>query len=209
MKKLSKKQIIIIIVSVILVLSLIGAIADRTKKAESTTNSTEATSIEPTYKTTTEPTTEPTTIPATEPTTIPATEPTTIPATEPTTIPATEPTTIPATEPTTIPATEPTTVPATEPAEQGTKITVENLTTPIDAGKEATLTIKGKPNTEYRISVYYSSGASKADGLENKTTDSNGFLSWTWKVGAKTKSGTYRIVISGDNEKLTTYFKVN
>ena len=177
MKKLSKKQIIIIIVSVILVLSLIGAIADRTKKAESTTNSTEATSIEPTYKTTTEPTTEPTTIPATEPTTIPATEPTT--------------------------------VPATEPAEQGTKITVENLTTPIDAGKEATLTIKGKPNTEYRISVYYSSGASKADGLENKTTDSNGFLSWTWKVGAKTKSGTYRIVISGDNEKLTTYFKVN
>ena len=67
----------------------------------------------------------------------------------------------------------------------------------------ATLSIKGKPNTEYSISVYYSTAASKADGLENKTSDSNGNISWTWKVGGRTNSGTHKIVIKEANGDTT------
>lgn len=88
-----------------------------------------------------------------------------------------------------------------------TGITIVDVTKNIvNAGETATLTIKGKPNTEYSISVYYSSGASKAAGLENKISDSNGNVTWTWEVGAKTKSGEHRIVINGGGDKIETKF---
>lgn len=81
-----------------------------------------------------------------------------------------------------------------------------------EAGKvknnsEAELTIHGKPNTEYRISVFYSTKRSEAAGLENATTDSNGKLTWIWKVGAKTNAGTHKIEIEGGGEKVTTSFE--
>lgn len=81
-----------------------------------------------------------------------------------------------------------------------------------EAGKvknndEAELTINGKPDTEYRISVFYSTKRSEAKGLENATTDSNGTLTWIWKVGAKTAAGKHKIEIEGGGEKITTYFE--
>lgn len=78
----------------------------------------------------------------------------------------------------------------------------------VNRNELTTVSIKGVPNTKYTISVYYSSGASKADGLESKTSDSNGNVSWTWKVGGKTKAGTYRIVIEGGGQETTLYFTV-
>lgn len=68
----------------------------------------------------------------------------------------------------------------------------------VEAGQGARLTIQVTPNTEYQISVYYSSGASKAKGLEPKKSDANGNISWTWKVGSRTKAGEYKIVVTGD-----------
>lgn len=81
-----------------------------------------------------------------------------------------------------------------------------------EAGKvknnsEAELTIQGKPDTEYRISVFYSTKRSEAAGLENATTDSSGKLTWIWKVGAKTSAGTHKIEIEGGGEKITTSFE--
>ncbi|AOT68305.1 stalk domain-containing protein [Geosporobacter ferrireducens] len=74
----------------------------------------------------------------------------------------------------------------------------------VKAGENATVTIQGTPGVEYKISVFYSSGASKAAGLEAKKADSNGNVSWTWKVGSSTKPGKYDVVIKGDKEiKLT------
>lgn len=70
----------------------------------------------------------------------------------------------------------------------------------------ASLTIQGKPNTDYRISVYYSSGESTAEGLGMKTSDSDGYVTWEWKVGARTKAGSHKIVISGGSDTLTVYF---
>ena len=65
----------------------------------------------------------------------------------------------------------------------------------------ATLTIKGKPNTEYDIKVYYSTKQSDAKGLENKVSTSDGTVTWTWKVGSGTKPGTRSITVEGGGEK--------
>jgi len=65
-------------------------------------------------------------------------------------------------------------------------------------GEEVTVLLRGKPNTEYKIDVYYASGPSKSPGLIDLTSDLDGEVSWTWKVGTNTAPGEYRIVITGD-----------
>lgn len=70
----------------------------------------------------------------------------------------------------------------------------------------AELTIQGKPNTTYRISVFYSTKRSEAAGLEDQTSDESGLLTWIWKVGARTKAGSHTIEIAGGGEKIETSF---
>ena len=103
-----------------------------------------------------------------------------------------------------------TTQPETKPEPDADQdISIINITSPVSVNSNATITIKGKPNTEYDINVYYSSGISKAKGLENKISDENGTVSWTWKVGAKTKKGEYKIIVKDENNSIETYFEVN
>lgn len=105
------------------------------------------------------------------------------------------------TESETVPETE------TEPdTDVENSLTLIYITERVQNNNIATLKIKGKPNTEYHIEVYYSSGSSNAEGLENKTSDKNGYVTWQWKVGAKTKEGSHRILIFGGGEKLETSF---
>ena len=87
-------------------------------------------------------------------------------------------------------------------------ITLVSITSPISINKTATLTVKGLPNAEHGINVYYSSGASSAAGLEKKISDDSGLVSWSWKIGARVKSGTYRIVVNCGELEYTTYFVV-
>ena len=72
----------------------------------------------------------------------------------------------------------------------------------------ATVTVKGKANTLYSIEVYYSSGKSTAAGLEDKTSDENGQVSWTFKVGGRTTPGEYKMIISDGNETAELKFTV-
>lgn len=88
------------------------------------------------------------------------------------------------------------------------EIYIISLTNPAYQGNNATIKIKGKPNTEYSIAVYYKSGASQADGLHKKTSNANGEVSWTWRVGARTSPGTYKITITGGGESYQTTFTV-
>ena len=66
----------------------------------------------------------------------------------------------------------------------------------ISKGKESEIKIKGEPNTKYDIKVYYASGVSKAKELVSKTSDSEGYVTWRWKVSANTKSGNYKFTIN-------------
>lgn len=96
------------------------------------------------------------------------------------------------------------------PAEtQTTGIELISMTNPLRRNEDAQITIKGAPNTEYRIDVYYSSGRSTADGLENKVSDSEGYVTWTWHVGGRTKLGdNKRVEIKGGGQTLKTTFSV-
>lgn len=82
------------------------------------------------------------------------------------------------------------------------KLTVTSAPGTVSKGSTASISIKGKPNTQYSIAVHYSSGVSKASGLESKMSDANGKATWSWKVGAKTKSGTYDVVISDGTDEI-------
>ena len=83
-------------------------------------------------------------------------------------------------------------------------INLVSLTSPISRGSDVTVSIKGLPNTTYDIDVIYSSGESKASGLEDKTSDSEGDVSWTFKVSSNVKPGTYEVKIT-DGEDSASY----
>ena len=76
------------------------------------------------------------------------------------------------------------------------EIDVVSLTSPIAAGGTARLKIKTAPNAACTITVYYKSGASQAQGLGQQTADNNGYVTWSWKVGARTTAGIWRIVVT-------------
>lgn len=82
-----------------------------------------------------------------------------------------------------------------------------SLTETVEVSQTASVTVKGLPNTEYDITVTYSS-ESEAAGLENKVSDNDGTVSWSWRVGARTKPGRYTIDIRCHSEKITLYFEV-
>ena len=83
-------------------------------------------------------------------------------------------------------------------------INLVGLTSPVSRGGDVTVSIKGLPNTTYDIDVMYSSGESKASGLEDKTSDSEGNVSWTFKVSSNVKPGTYEVKIT-DGEDSASY----
>lgn len=87
-------------------------------------------------------------------------------------------------------------------------VTLVSLTSPIKAGKTATIEIISDPGVEYEIIVKYSSGASSAKGLEPKFSDNEGRVSWTWKVSANVKPGEYSITITSGNASYKTTFVV-
>ncbi len=87
-------------------------------------------------------------------------------------------------------------------------LTLVDLTETVSRGSKASVTIQGSPSIVYTIEVHYSTTISTAKGLEPKTADDNGTVSWTWTVGSRTKPGSYRIVIRGGGETITLSFTV-
>ncbi len=81
------------------------------------------------------------------------------------------------------------------------------LTESVPAGRKASVTVQGLPDTEYSITVTYES-VSHAKGLEGKVSDTNGVVSWEWRVGNRTKPGKYKIEIQCKTEKITLFFTV-
>lgn len=78
----------------------------------------------------------------------------------------------------------------------------------VGQNETATVTIQGLPNTLYSITVHYKSGPSSAEGLEDKTSDGSGQVSWSWKVGGRTSPGTFHITVSGGGETITLPFTI-
>ena len=91
-------------------------------------------------------------------------------------------------------------------------IEVVYVTSPVCPGENATLQALTTPGASCDITVYYKSGPSTASSLYPKTADSDGYISWTWKVGTNTTPGSWRIVVSASYDSQTasdsTYFTV-
>ena len=88
-------------------------------------------------------------------------------------------------------------------------ISLVSLDSPISRGNDVTVSIKGLPNTNYDIDVIYSSGPSKASGLEDKISDSEGNVSWTFKVSSNVKPGTYEVKISDGKDSASYSLEVS
>ncbi len=91
-------------------------------------------------------------------------------------------------------------------------LTIVSLTSPVSPGADATLRAKTIPNATCSIEVYYKTGLSEAAGLETKSADASGDVSWTWRVGSGTAPGDWRIVVTatldGQQAKREAYLTV-
>ena len=94
------------------------------------------------------------------------------------------------------------------PRTTSSNINLVSLDSPVSKGSDVTVSIKGLPNTTYDIDVIYSSGASKASGLEDKTSDSEGTVSWTFKVSSNVKPGTYEVKITDGKDSASYSLEV-
>ena len=106
------------------------------------------------------------------------------------------------------PTEEPTKEPTTEPTIEPSTIELISMTTPVQRNSNAFVEVKGIPDTKYTINVYYSSGVSNADGLEEKTSDLDGVISWEWKIGGQTGKGDYFLRVTGGGTSLRVDFSV-
>ena len=88
-------------------------------------------------------------------------------------------------------------------------IVVIDYTDVVGRGERASIKIQGEPNTAYTCNVEYKSGLSTAEGLGEKQSDAEGYVSWSWKVGSKT-SLDYKptIMISGGGDSISVSFEV-
>ncbi len=92
------------------------------------------------------------------------------------------------------------------PTVASARVVLVRVTSPINAGAYATLTVSVSPSHRCSITVYYKSGSSTAAGLYPK---SGPRISWTWKVGTRTTPGRWPIVVScGSAGTLRTSFVV-
>ena len=90
-----------------------------------------------------------------------------------------------------------------------TGIEIIDYTSVIGRGEYASIKIKGEPQTDYECEVEYQSGMSTAKGLGEKRSDSNGYVTWSWKVGTRT-STKYQptIYIRGGGDSISVTFRV-
>ncbi|OGO41996.1 MAG: hypothetical protein A2W36_06975 [Chloroflexi bacterium RBG_16_58_14] len=79
------------------------------------------------------------------------------------------------------------------------------ITSPIEVGKHATVTVKTLPGTGCSIEYLLPSGEpSQSQELKPKDADANGICAWCWQIGTNTTPGKGQVIVTvGDTEKKT------
>ena len=98
--------------------------------------------------------------------------------------------------------------PAPETGNADTPLHVVAITSPITKNSIASLDAVGKPNTTYSITVIYATATSEAQGLGPRAANADGQVSWSWKIGASVKPGSYKIVLEGGVETVESFIEV-
>ena len=164
----------------------------------------------PTATSTITPTKQPTPTPTPTPTKAP--KPTATPTPAPTPTLAPKPTATPTAAPTPTKAPKPTATPAPTAEVSRSRaagIVIVDYSETVSRGARAFIEIQGAPNTEYTCDVEYKSGPSTADGLGTKSSNGDGIVRWSWKVGSRTSLDyTPTIYISGGGDSISVDFEV-
>lgn len=89
------------------------------------------------------------------------------------------------------------------------ELVITDCTYIVHKNQKASVTIKGKPNTEYICRVKYQSGYSNAKGTGALISDSEGYVTWTWKIGSQTSTSFKPIItITGNGQTITAEITV-
>jgi len=76
-------------------------------------------------------------------------------------------------------------------------------------GGYAGITVQTTPGAECSIQYITPHGTiSRAAGLMNQTADSDGKVSWTWKIGSNTEPGTGSVTVTCNGEYATTPIEI-
>lgn len=86
--------------------------------------------------------------------------------------------------------------PAPAPTAVPLAISKVSVTESVAPGDKATVVITTAAAAECTIMVTYDSGPSQASGLEGRTADAAGKVTWSWTVGRNTIAGTWPIDIA-------------
>lgn len=154
------------------------------------------------------PTATPTNTPTQQPT--PTKTPVPTPTPTPTSTPIKTPVPTPTQTPTKMPKPTATPAPTAEVSRsRAAGIVIVDYSESVSRGARAFVEIQGAPNTEYTCDVEYKSGPSTADGLGTKSSNGDGIVSWSWKVGSRTSLDyTPTIYISGGGDSISVDFEV-
>lgn len=71
-----------------------------------------------------------------------------------------------------------------------------SVRSPVSPNGTGLAAVSTGPNISCSIVVTYKSGASKAQGLTDKTSDAAGAVTWTWAIGGNTTAGTWPIDVT-------------
>ena len=76
-------------------------------------------------------------------------------------------------------------------------------------GGNASVTVQTAPEAKCFITYTTPSGTtSKAEGLDEKVADSNGFVTWEWKIGPSTKQGKGDVTVTCNSAKAATEIEI-
>lgn len=79
-------------------------------------------------------------------------------------------------------------------------VALVQLSSPVAPFTDATIQVKTVPGTACAIAVLYKSGPSRAKGLDPRTADRSGFVSWRWRVGSNTTPGQWPVVVTCERD---------
>lgn len=73
---------------------------------------------------------------------------------------------------------------------------VQNITSPVKPGDNASISIKSNPGSICSITVTYNGVPSKDSGLADRTTDEFGVTTWAWTVEPTVPEGSWPVTVT-------------
>jgi hypothetical protein len=79
-------------------------------------------------------------------------------------------------------------------------LTLVGLTSPVNRGRAASITVQTDPHTQCMLLWHYKAGATDADVALPKRADANGRVTWMWRVDPHATPGTWPVIVHCSDE---------